>query len=157
MVRCTSAMSVSSVASVGISEIAIVGVGDNHARKKGQDRLYCSTKVVRQTPKGQRAVRFLFRLTIRLAAADFGSYCSSLNLATLMIMIDNAAKASMGVMPRHFSSLARRTWQSLYCTENCNASTARSHCFHRWQKRSVVSNSPKSLMEPLVQKSSLHS
>jgi hypothetical protein len=50
--------------SVGPSEIAIVGVGDNHAREKGQDRLY-RTKVVRQTPeraKGCTAL-LLFRLT----------------------------------------------------------------------------------------------
>jgi hypothetical protein len=34
------------------------------------------TEVRRQTLKGQTAVLFLFRLTTRLAAADFGSYCS---------------------------------------------------------------------------------
>jgi hypothetical protein len=52
--------------SVGISEIAIVGVGDNHARKKGQDRLYYTTKVVRQTPKGGRTPSTLTRAVVTL-------------------------------------------------------------------------------------------
>lgn len=48
--------------SVGISEIVVVGVDDNHARKKGQGRLYCTAKVVQQTPKEQIAVPFPFQL-----------------------------------------------------------------------------------------------
>ena len=48
---------------VSISEIAIVGVGDNHVRKKGQERLYHTAKVAQHAPKGRRAATFLSQLT----------------------------------------------------------------------------------------------